>query len=462
VTASSIQINKQIVSQAGEILRGSAIETSYISDLLLQLIFLKATSQNAKLLGLPKETTVEWSEFLQSGVDSQELIKQTLMRLASDDKRLKHLIPNQFHSRYLERDLTRVIYTLDNLHTTFQDLETLAAVLGPLAEFLLEPRSNREGYDSTPRASAKLTSLIVRAQSGDDVYDPACGTATQLIYVAESMNSVHIYGQDFNMNTLSTATMSLFMHGILNFELCAADTLIHPAFTDGNRLKTFDAIVVNPPANVPVRDEDRLSHDPYGRFRFGKIPKRSSEWLFVQHVLASLKPQGRAAILSPAGLLFRGGAELEIRRNVTRGDFIEAIIGLPRGTFAHSVALEGLVMVLNLNKPQERHGKVLMVDVSDFGNERGRIGTLEEDFVKVALHAYQYGDDVPGRSRLVDLSELDSNDYNLNPKQYLRKYQPIEAIDPSILEAEIAANEARVEQAKTKLEHAWKALRENQ
>jgi type I restriction enzyme M protein len=461
VTTVSIQINKQMVSQASEILRGSAMATSSISGLLLQLVFLKVTSQNATLLGIPNDAIVEWSEFLQSGVNSHELIKQALKRLASGDNRLRYLMPSESHTNTIERELTRAIYTLDNLHTTFQDLETLANVLGPLAEWLLEPRSNQEGYDSTPRASAKLTSLIVRVESGADVYDPACGTATQLIYVGESMKNVHIYGQDSNMNTLSTATMSLFMHGILDFELCAADTLTNPGFTDGNRLRTFDAIVVNPPANVAVRDPQLLSHDPFGRFRFGEIPKRSSEWLFVQHVLASLKPQGRAAILSLAGLLFRGGVELEIRRNITRGDFIEAIIGLPRGTFGPFTAIEGVVMVLNLNKPPERRGKVLMVDVSDFGNERGRIGKLEENFIEAALHAYQQGDDVPGRSRLVDLSELDSNDYNLNPKQYLRKYQPIEAIDPSILEAEIATNEARVDQAKSRLENAWKALRGN-
>ncbi len=288
----------------------------------------------------------------------------------------------------------------------------------------------------TPPDLNRLMAELVEARPNECVYDPAAGTASTLIAVAQKVNGkITLYGQELDLDNFRLARINLFLHEMYAL-LEQGDVLRAPAFVEDGRVKQFERIVCHPEFSRGNWGEEVATNDPFRRFAYGVPPNSNADWAFIQHIIASLSEGGRAVVLMPHGVLFRSGAEGEIRKKVVEADLLEAVIGLPEKIF-FGVGIPGVILVFSKPKPDERRGKVLFVDASreyERGTRKNRL--RDEDIAKIA-DTYRQFMEVDGYSKVVTLDEIASHDYNLNITRYLPTASDEEAIDWIELQGEL-------------------------
>ena len=217
----------------------------------------------------------------------------------------------------------------------------------------------------TNRTVVTLMAEILNPRPNESIYDPTCGSGGMLIkcltYLkdkGEEWQGVHVFGQEINGLTSSIARMNLYLNGIEDFSIVCADTLAHPAFLDGSRLRQFDIVLANPPYSIKQWDRDAFAHDKWGRNFLGTPPQGRADYAFFQHIIASMNPHtGRCAILFPHGILFRE-EEKEMRKQLVSMDILDCIIGLGANLF-YNASMEACIIVCNNNKPSIKRDKVL-------------------------------------------------------------------------------------------------------
>jgi type I restriction enzyme M protein len=324
--------------------------------------------------------------------------------------------------------------------------EVPADVLGQAYEYLIkkfaDATNKKAGEFYTPRSIVRLMITILDPQEGETIYDPACGTGGMLLeavhHVREQGGNVRtlwgkLYGQEKNLTTSGIARINLFLHGVEDFQIVRDDTLRTPAFFAGDRLATFDCVIANPPFSLERWGEDLWLKDPYGRNFAGLPPRTSGDYAWVQHMLVSMAPRvGRMAVVLPHGVLFRMGAEGEIRKRLLERDLLEAVIGLGPNLF-YGTGLAACVLVFRAKKAVERHGKVLMIDAARLFKKGRNQNTLEPEHSAQIFTWYKLYQDVPGAARVVTLEEIKRNDWNLNIPRY---------VEPVVLEQTSTVSEA--------------------
>lgn len=209
----------------------------------------------------------------------------------------------------------------------------------------------------TNRTVVTLMAEILNPRPNESIYDPTCGSGGMLIkcltYLkdkGEEWQGVHVFGQEINGLTSSIARMNLYLNGIEDFSIVCADTLAHPAFLDGSRLRQFDIVLANPPYSIKQWDRDAFAHDKWGRNFLGTPPQGRADYAFFQHIIASMNPHtGRCAILFPHGILFRE-EEKEMRKQLVSMDILDCIIGLGANLF-YNASMEACIIICNNNKP---------------------------------------------------------------------------------------------------------------
>ena len=231
-------------------------------------------------------------------------------------------------------------------------------------------------------------------------------------------------------DTAGVARMNLFMHNLTQFRVEVGDTLKDPRFKkpDGS-MATFDVIVANPPYSLKWKP---WTKDP--RAIGGVSPQSSADWAFVQHMIASMDPKkGRAGVVLPHGVLFRGGQEAAIRQRVLDDDLLEAVIGLPANLF-YSTAIPTCILVFRApgTKAVERRDGVLFIDASKrFTKAKNRNILTDADIADVVT-AYQSKFDTDGNpadpdgegglaARFVPTTEIVANGYDLNISRYIKQ-----------------------------------------
>lgn len=306
-------------------------------------------------------------------------------------------------------------------------------VFGNAYEYLIKrfaDQSNKKaGEYYTPRSVVGLLVNILDPTEGETVYDPACGTGGMLIEVIEHVKAAggspktlwgKLYGQEKVLATSAIARMNLLLHGVEDFKIVREDTLRNPAFYTGNNLAQFDCVVANPPFSLKNWGEPEWASDKWGRNALGGVPPKGyADWAWVQHMLTSAKPKtGRVAVVLPQGALFRQGAEARIRTHVLKSDVVHAVIGLAPNLF-YGTGLAACGLILRQEKQPEEKRKVLFINGEDLFKRGRNQNTLEPEHAQQILDAYELYADVEGRSRVVDLAEIESNDYNLNIPLYV-------------------------------------------
>lgn len=306
-------------------------------------------------------------------------------------------------------------------------------VFGNAYEYLIKrfaDQSNKKaGEYYTPRSVVGLLINILDPKEGETVYDPACGTGGMLIEVIEHVKAAggspktlwgRLYGQEKVLATAAIARMNLLLHGVEDFKIAREDTLRNPAFYTGNRLAQFDCVVANPPFSLKNWGEPEWGSDKWGRNQLGGVPPKGyADWAWVQHMLTSAHlTTGRVAVVLPQGALFRQGAEARIRRQILKSDVVDAVIGLAPNLF-YGTGLAACVLILRLAKQPDEKNKVLFINGEDLFKRGRNQNTLEPEHAEAILESYEVYSDAAGRSRVVDLSEIEANDFNLNIPLYV-------------------------------------------
>ncbi len=349
---------------------------------------------------------------------------------------------------YSERNalLCKVIKTIAN---GLAELSTDSDDLGDAYEYLIGQFAAGSGQKAgefyTPQMVSSILSKIVvldcqdpkngKKSKIDKVLDFACGSGSLLLNVRKEMNGNgigKIYGQEKNITTYNLSRMNMLLHGVKDteFEIHHGDTLVNDwsILNEENPAKklTFDAIVANPPFSLRWDPKEETAKD--FRFNgFGVAPKSAADFAFLLHGLHFLSDSGTMAIILPHGVLFRGGKEEVIRKELIKKDYIDAIIGLPANLF-YSTGIPVCIIVL---KKCRKNDKILFINASSEEHyEKGkRQNFLRENDVEDIIEAYKSRATISRYAREVSLSEIKENGYNLNITRYVNLSKEEEIID---------------------------------
>ncbi|EGR1036962.1 TPA: SAM-dependent DNA methyltransferase [Vibrio cholerae] len=322
--------------------------------------------------------------------------------------------------------------------------------MGRAYEYLIkrfaDKANKKAGEFYTPRTIVRLMVNILDPQADESVYDPACGTGGMLLetihHVKENGGDprlLKIKGQEKNLTTEAIARMNLFLHGQEDFDIVRGDTLREPKFLKHDRLETFDCVIANPPFSLKEWGYDYWSADPYGRAKYGLAPKTNGDFAWVQHMFASLNESGRMAVVLPHGVLFRGGAEGQIRENLLKENRIVAVIGVASNLF-YGTGIPACILVLRKQRPKAHQDHVLIINAEEIFTKGRAQNTLSETQADDIYDIYRKmrtkgpeADDIEGVARWVSHSEIEENDFNLNIARYVQK--PLEEETITVEEA---------------------------
>lgn len=317
-------------------------------------------------------------------------------------------------------------------------------IMGDAYEYLLKKFADlskkNAGEVYTPRTLVKLCVMLLDPQPGDTCYDPACGTGGMLIeaihHIKEKGTEMDTYGkmyaQEKNLSTSAIARMNLFLHGASDFHIVQGDTLRYPGFTEGDKLKTFSRVIANPPFSLSKWGSEAWASDLYGRNIWGTPSDSSADFAWLQHMVASMDPKdGRCAVILPQGVLFHGGKEGEIRKQLVLSDKIEAIINLASGLF-YGAGVSACIIFMNNAKKSERRNKMILVDSTTICTQLRAQNTMSEDDIQKAYKLYSDYKDVIDYAKVVTIDEVAAKDYTLSVSAYIEKTQA-EVLDPAVV-----------------------------
>ncbi|MBV2210219.1 MAG: N-6 DNA methylase [Thermomonas sp.] len=306
----------------------------------------------------------------------------------------------------------------------FEFPDLLGAAYEYLIKYFADSAGKKGGEFYTPAEVVRLLVQLTKPAAGQTIYDPTVGSGGFLIqahqYVEEQgqdANDLALYGQDSNGTVWSICNMNMILHNITRFTIENGDTLEDPQILEDGRIRQFDRVLANPPFS---QNYSRANVKFASRFReWCPETGKKADLMFVQHMLASLKPNGRMATVMPHGVLFRGGKEKLIRELFLADDCIEAIISLPPGLF-YGTGIPACVLVCNKQKPDELRDKILFINADrEYGEGKAQNKLRPEDIEKIDF-VFSHKRELPKYSRLVGKTEiLDAHDANLNIRRYV-------------------------------------------
>ncbi len=312
-------------------------------------------------------------------------------------------------------------------------------LMGAAYEYLIKQFADSAGKKGgefyTPANVVRLMVHLIDPQPGMRVYDPTCGSGGMLIqakqYVGEHYEderNISLFGQEINHSTWAICKMNMVLHGILDSMIERGDTIRDPKHLYKGELQTFDRVIANPPFSLDRWGHDVFQSDSYGRNRFGTPPKSQGDLAFVQHMIASLNSEGKLGVVMPHGVLFRGGAEKQIRQGILEADLLEAVIGLPPALF-YGTGIPASILIINKAKHEDRKGKVIFIN-GELEYESGKVqNTLRQQDIEHIVHVYRDYVEEKRYSKIATLDEIKENDYNLNIRRYADTSPPPEQFD---------------------------------
>ena len=435
--------------QACDELRGG-MDASQYKDYVLVVLFIKYISDRAKngdadlYIDLPEGCTFDDLVALKGRSDIGEKMNVILSRIGEANEQLADTITNADFAD--EQKLGKgkdLVETVSNLIAVFQD-EALdlsnnrAAdddLIGDAYEYLMKNFATQSGKSKgqfyTPgevsRVMAKVVDIANDSRPMISIYDMTCGSGSLLIRAAAEsgrpFDKIAIEGQELDLATIGMAKMSMVIHGIDDAELKHGNTISDPQHTiDDSHLKTFDYSFANPPFSVKGWMKGASENDPFGRWGVGDgvapvPPPKCGDYAFLLHMIASLKSNGKGAIILPHGVLFRGNAEGDIRRFIIGRRIIRGIIGLPPNLF-FGTGIPACIIILDKGGALSSKG-IFMIDAKEGFAKDGAKNRLRECDIRRIVDTWEAQVDVPHYARMVSYEEIEKNDFNLNIPRYI-------------------------------------------
>ncbi|MBD2773497.1 SAM-dependent DNA methyltransferase [Iningainema sp. BLCCT55] len=314
---------------------------------------------------------------------------------------------------------------------------TNADVLGEAYEYLLRKFAEGQGQSAgeflTPSEVGWLIAEIIDPEPYTKICDPTCGSGRLLIkprlvfnrkHPGEESKAPRLFGQELNPTTFAIAKMNMFLQDFTDTQIEIGDTFRQPKFTVEKKLMRFDYVVANPMWNQDNYGADAYEADSFERFQDGIAAKSSADWGWVQHIWASLKDNGRAAVVLDTGAVSRGSGsqqtnkERDIRKEFVEKDRVEGVILLPENLFYNTTA-PGVVILLNRLKPLDRKGEFLLINAADYFVKGDPKNILTQEGIKAVTEVYRNWETREKLSKVVKLEELRAADYNLSPSQFV-------------------------------------------
>jgi type I restriction enzyme M protein len=308
-------------------------------------------------------------------------------------------------------------------------------LLGDAYEYLMRNFATESGKSKgqfyTPAEVSRVMAQIIGIQEAETsnattVYDPTCGSGSLLLKVGDAAKAkVTLYGQEKDAATSGLARMNMILHDNPTALIKQGNTLANPLFhsEDGN-LKTFDFVVANPPfSDKRWRNGVDVENEPYERFKpFGTPPAKQGDYAYLLHIIRSLKSNGKGACILPHGVLFRGNAEGEIRRNLIRKGYIKGIIGLPPNLF-YGTGIPACIVNIDKENAQNRKG-IFMINASAGFIKDGPKNRLRDRDLHLIVDVFTKQLEIPKYSRMVGFEEIEKNEFNLNIPRYIDSQIP--------------------------------------
>ncbi|WP_445495793.1 type I restriction-modification system subunit M [Photorhabdus sp. SF281] len=431
-------------------LRGG-MDASQYKDYVLTLLFMKYVSDKYKgnpygMIVVPKGASFDDMVALKGDKEIGEKINKIINALAEENA-LKGVIDvADFNDEDRLGKDKEIIDRLSKLIGIFEGLDLSANradgddLLGDAYEYLMRHFATESGKSKgqfyTPaevsRILAKVLGINANTPQDATVYDPTCGSGSLLLKASdEAPRGLSIFGQEMDNATSALARMNMILHDNATATIWKGNTISDPQWKDANgKLKTFDFAVANPPfSNKNWTSGINPKEDEFDRFTWGIPPEKNGDYTFLLHIIKSLKSTGKGAVILPHGVLFRGNAEARIRENLLKQGYIKGIIGLPANLF-YGTGIPACIIVIDKEHAHSRKS-IFMIDASKGFMKDGNKNRLRSQDIHKIVDVFNHQRELPRFSRMVSLSEIADNDYNLNIPRYIDSSEPEDLHDLS-------------------------------
>ncbi|OHE00280.1 MAG: hypothetical protein A2W82_05340 [Sulfurimonas sp. RIFCSPLOWO2_12_36_12] len=332
------------------------------------------------------------------------------------------------NSKISDSKLIQLIQHFDKIRLRDEDFEfpdLLGAAYEYLIKFFADSAGKKAGEFYTPSGVVTLLTKILDPKPGMSIYDPTVGSGGMLIQAKEHIKEIYnsdnfsLHGQDAIATTWAMCKMNMILHGIANADIKNEDTLEDPLHTKDGQLMQFDRVIANPPfsqnyTKANLKYKERFSH-------FMPEGGKKGDYMFVQHMIASLKSSGKMGVVMPHGVLFRGSEEGKFRQElIAKRNILEAVIGLPSGLF-YGTGIPAALLIINKAKKDD---KILFINADAEYKEGKNQNLLRAEDIEKINFTYQNKLELPKYSRLVTLEEIQKEDFNLNIRRYVDNTPP--------------------------------------
>jgi len=421
-------------------LRGS-MDASQYKDYVLVLLFMKYVSDKGdRLIDIPEGGSFQDMVELKGQKDIGDKMNKIIGELAKENDLTGIIDVADFND---DDKLGKGQEKMDRLSNLVEIFENPALdfsgnraedddLLGDAYEYLMRHFATESGKSKgqfyTPSEVSRIMAQVIdieHAQSqAETQYDPTCGSGSLLLKAADTApHGITIYGQEKDNATRALAVMNMWLHGRPAAEIVQGNTLADPLFTDQKtgHLKAFDYAVANPPFSDKAWGNGiKPEEDIFQRFDgYAVPPKKNGDFAYLLHLIKSLKSTGKAAIILPLGVLFRGNAEALIRKQLIKRGYIKGIIGLPANLF-YGTGIAASIVVIDKEGAEGRQG-IFMIDASRGYMKDGNKNRLRSQDLHKIVDVFNKQLEADKYSRMVPMAEIadPKNDYNLNIPRYI-------------------------------------------